>query len=199
MSSPTPEEFMMLAGEPDEDCEPLQMGSQFDELYVDPLTSVVESLQTIAAAFGAVTGLAEEASDLRLQLAEARRDCADLEVLQLTQAELIYQVLEIVKPSTSKLANTVRDAINGYLTGNPAEAEAPAQAVPVENAAEMGCPPPAAEMGCPPPAADADVEEWRAYARSCGYAGPDVDKANRSQIRTMLGIAHGEPALEVAR
>lgn len=42
------------------------------------------------------------------------------------------------------------------------------------------------------PAEDADVEEWRAHARSLGYTGPDVDKANRSQIRTMLGIAHPE-------
>lgn len=48
----------------------------------------------------------------------------------------------------------------------------------------------------PPPTEpdrDADVEEWRSFARGLGYAGPDVDEANRSQIRTMLGIPHGEP------
>lgn len=39
------------------------------------------------------------------------------------------------------------------------------------------------------PAHDAPVEEWRAYARSKGFAGPDIDKANRSQIRTALGVA----------
>lgn len=42
------------------------------------------------------------------------------------------------------------------------------------------------------PAHDAPVEEWRAYARRLGYAGPDIDKANRSVIRTTLGIAHVE-------
>lgn len=48
------------------------------------------------------------------------------------------------------------------------------------------------------PAADADVSEWRTYARGLGYTGPDVDAMNRSQIRTMLGIeqpvAPGGPA-----
>lgn len=39
------------------------------------------------------------------------------------------------------------------------------------------------------PAHDAPVEEWRAYARALGFAGPDIDKANRSVIRTTLGIA----------
>lgn len=39
------------------------------------------------------------------------------------------------------------------------------------------------------PAHNAPVEEWREYARSLGYAGPDIDKANRSMIRTTLGIA----------
>lgn len=39
------------------------------------------------------------------------------------------------------------------------------------------------------PEHNAPVEEWRAYARALGYAGPDIDKANRSVIRTTLGIA----------
>lgn len=39
------------------------------------------------------------------------------------------------------------------------------------------------------PAHNAPVEEWRAYARALGYAGPEIDKANRSVIRTTLGIA----------
>lgn len=43
------------------------------------------------------------------------------------------------------------------------------------------------------PVHDAPVEEWRAYARHLGYAGPDIDKANRSMIRTTLGIAQPAP------
>lgn len=39
------------------------------------------------------------------------------------------------------------------------------------------------------PEHNAPVEEWRAYARALGYAGPEIDKANRSVIRTTLGIA----------
>jgi hypothetical protein len=39
------------------------------------------------------------------------------------------------------------------------------------------------------PEHNAPVEEWREYARALGYAGPEIDKANRSMIRTTLGIA----------
>lgn len=38
------------------------------------------------------------------------------------------------------------------------------------------------------PAHNAPVEEWREYARALGYAGPEIDKANRSMIRTTLGV-----------
>ncbi|HEU4567681.1 MAG TPA: hypothetical protein VFR99_06560 [Marmoricola sp.] len=38
------------------------------------------------------------------------------------------------------------------------------------------------------PAADADVEAWVDYAQRMGYQ--DVDGMNRSQIRTLLGVAH---------
>jgi hypothetical protein len=43
---------------------------------------------------------------------------------------------------------------------------------------------------------DAMVEDCRAFARSRGHQGPEVDVANRSQIRTMLGIE--QPTNEVA-
>lgn len=39
------------------------------------------------------------------------------------------------------------------------------------------------------PEHNAPVEVWREYARALGYAGPEIDKANRSVIRTTLGIA----------
>lgn len=39
------------------------------------------------------------------------------------------------------------------------------------------------------PEHNAPVEEWREYARAQGLAGPNIDRANRSQIRTALGIA----------
>lgn len=45
----------------------------------------------------------------------------------------------------------------------------------------------------PQPAHNAPVEEWREYARALGYAGPEIDKANRSVIRTTLGIAQPTP------
>ena len=43
------------------------------------------------------------------------------------------------------------------------------------------------------PEQGAPVEEWRAYARALGYAGPEIDNANRSQIRTALGISQTAP------
>lgn len=189
-TTPTPEEFLALPSDPEEgedldefvpvvvspngDVQTLQQwvhgGPGLDP--VDPLTSIAESLQTIAGAAGVSAYLHQQAATLSEQLEETRRELADAEALARVQADLIESVREVVKPSTSKLANSVREVLGAASFVAPtAEVETPEQ-----------------------PADDADVETWRTYARSLGYAGPNVDKANRSQIRTMLGIPH--PASE---
>lgn len=147
---------------------------ELDTEPVDPLESIAESLRTLAAASAPVQYFtAERAStndhgeEIQL-LTEAHSDLQDehIEVLQ-----LLEDVEALVKPSTSKLANSVRAAINAWRAP-----EVPAEPVEDHTPAEL-------------PAADAPVEEWREFAR--GLTDQDVDSMNRSQIRTLLGIPHG--------
>ena len=133
----------------------------------DPLESIADSLHRLVASVEAHAD-EEKLSD---SLRERQDDLEDGDTLR----QLIEEVEAIVKPSTSKLANTVREAIARWKAPK-ADAEQPAEepvVVPVANAAE------------PPPEPDADVNEWCAYARSLGY---DPGLMNRSQIHTMLGI-----------
>ena len=164
MSTPTPEQF--LAQTDPEDLEE-------DAGPVDPLTSIAGSLQQLVAYMSG--DLAEAATDVQLS---AKEELADLEDKHRALYDLLAQVEKIVAPSTSKLANSVREAIAAWRNPEaPAPAEAPAP-VPVENAAEMG-------LAMPGP--DADVETWARYAESLGHEVPG--HMNRSQIRTLLGIA----------
>lgn len=155
-NAPTTEEFLSQVGTDDEE----------EETYApDPMDSIAESLRRlVTVAEGQGT---EEAASEQL-----REDLDDLESRYVAMDELVEGIVAIVKPSTSKLANSVREAVDRW------------RGVPVE--------PEPAEMGAQRPTNDAPVEEWREFARSRGYQGPDVDKANRSQIRTMLGIAQPE-------
>jgi hypothetical protein len=141
------------------------------------LVWIAESLATIAEASHVSAYLDKQATFLGASLEEAERELADVQALVDAQTDLLARVREIVKPSTSKLANSVRDVLT--LFGGPEAAQEPTG----EHNNDQDA----------PPAADAKVEEWRAFARGRGYAGPDVDKANRSQIRTMLGLPHAEP------
>lgn len=152
----------------------------------------------------AVMPIGVESPDV--ELAQAR----EVELLLAENARLRGQLDEIravVKPSVSKLAHAVRAVLDGGEPEapepqDPAPAETPGSVEPHEPVAEpVGAQPlsepevPAAPQVSPQPtlntpAPDAHVVEWRAFARSLGYQGPDVDAANRSQIRTMLGLAH---------
>lgn len=182
--TPTPEAFLALPSDPeDDDTEHTELVAE--SIPQDPLESIASSLGLIAAKFGhtaAQDGMAEEpcaahasalheAQDL---IDELRRANADRAAKHQAVEELIDQVLEVVKPSVSKLANEVRATIEGYR--NP-----PAQ--PEDDN----------EPGAVQPADDADVEAWREFARTLGVV-PDepnvIDSMNRSQIRSMLGLAH---------
>lgn len=132
----------------------------------------------------AVTGLLavlvdhEEAGG-KAEASTAAYDELEVEVRQVEELasrrqQVIDDILAAVKPSTSKLADKVR-----------AIAEEAFQA-----ATDPG--PPAEPAPDAPPADDAPVDEWRAYARSrTDVEVTGVDTANRSQIRTMLGLSHG--------
>lgn len=102
--------------------------------------------------------------------AELQQTIDDLEVQVASVNEVLDQVLDACGKSKGQLAVRVREVILG-----PGEQPA------------------SPDDGATPPANDADVEEWRAYARGLGLVD-GLDQANRSQIRTMLGISHSEGA-----
>lgn len=184
IQTPTPEQFLS-APDPDEpDADDLEVQPE----HVDPLTSIAASLRTLVQHLDPtdLVGPAEtETADDRLNQAYD-----DLEAKHAELYALVVEVETIIKPSTSKLANSVRAAIDTW-RGVPASEPEPAPpADPAPSPAEVPAVPPATEPLLPAP--DAGLEEWRAYARSCGYNGPDVDRANRSQLRTMLGLPHFE-------
>lgn len=170
---PTPEEFMTLT-EPDEP--EVDEGKPVEP--ADPLTSIANSLQRLVATV--------EGRELDESVAVHLREAYDdLEAKHGVVLELVEEISAIIKPSTSKLADSVRAAITRW-------------SAPVVEPVEVVQPEPVEPEPAPdddqPPEQDADVEEWRAYARARGYTGPDIDTANRSQIRTMLGIEHGASA-----
>lgn len=178
--TPTPEEFL-AATEPDDE-EP----DAFTAPIGDPLESIAHSLHRLteivvrrdsddAVESGAV--VPQEEFD------ELARAHDDLEAKCEALTGLVDEVLAVVKPSVSKVANQVRETVAAWREGQVPQAEP--EPVPVENDVEMGA---------EPPSHDAPVFAWRGYARSLGYNGPDIDSMNRSQIRTMLGIEHGEEA-----
>ena len=116
-----------------------------------------------------------------LKTVDLRDELDRVEALHDAKQALLDEVLKICKPSVSKLANQIRALLEPMPVIEP---EAPkAEEQPEPAAAQNGV-----AYAAGPPAHDAPVEEWRAHARALGYNGPDVDKANRSQIRTMLGI-----------
>ena len=171
-TTPTVEEFLAQQ-DPEED--------QTDEQRpADPLESIAQSLGVIADAMtnrDTTAGAEQEAL-----LEETREERDDWEDKHRAALDLIHEIGTIVKPSTSKVSLEVKAAIERW--ANPVVEPEP---ITVPDGPPDG-PHTAAEGAYP--AQSADVEEWRAYARSYGYTGPDVDSMNRSQIRTMLGIPH---------
>lgn len=164
----TPEAFLALPPDPDEDAE---------ETQADPLASIAESLRAITEVV--VRRDTQEAAEDESKQALDQLDAeyAELEKLHDAKQQLIEDTLAICAKSTSKLANSIRALLEPVVTVEVPEPE----------------PAPEPEPVLEQPAHDADVQEWRAYARNLGHGrtGPafnDLEQMNRSQIRTLLGI-----------
>lgn len=175
----TPEQFMAQPTDPDEDLAP-----DLASVPADPLTSIASSLGLLVSVVQRRDVQEAQADDQSALVNQLDREINALRAQLDTKQALIAQVLEVCKPSVSKLANQVREvltprAVVEVATQPPTELEVPADA-------------PTNVAPSEPPPDGADTEEWRAYARNAGYRGPDVDQMNRSQIRTTLGIAHPE-------
>lgn len=175
------------------------------EVYAgDPLQSIAQSLSRLTEIL-VRRDAQSEAEDQAEQLTEQLdRDYAELLEQYQAKAALLEKVLVICKPSTSKLANAIRAAVEPE--AEPVEPTEPAQPTDAEAPGEQIV---TGAVQCPAclllfvdndfldrheckarPANDAPVEDWRAYAKTMGHEYPYLDTANRSQIRTMLGISH---------
>lgn len=193
---PTPEQFLSFPSDPDEDVDDL-----------DPIADLerrVATLEALAADSVPGTLYDQAIADGNADHGDAIRVEAELTRLQervMDKQALIDEVLAAVKPSTSKLANKIREILAPQ-TPSPAPDASPSEppAPPASPAADEGDRHGQAsagegssqvvlgQVGEHPPAHDADVEEWRAYARQRGVYVTGLDTMNRSQIRTMLGI-----------
>lgn len=114
--------------------------------------------------------------EVREQLAERERmleQIAQLESVQLHLDGVLDEILEVCGKSRAAALVKIREIIT-------------ASRAPKASAPE---PEPAAV-----PAADASVETWREYAVSQGQPMSEVVGANRSQIRTLLGLSHSGTA-----
>src|SRR3569623_165431 len=102
MTSITPEQFMTQPPEPDEelDASPATDGT-------DPLTSIADSLRRLA------DSVDQDREEERTSDA-LREALADLEDKYRALDALVEEIEGIVKPSTSKLANTVREAVERW-------------------------------------------------------------------------------------
>lgn len=188
MTHPTPEDFLtdQHAGEDEPEC-------------IDPLVSIADSLSRLVEAM-AWSGT-DEAAAADQNYTQLEKTYEELDQRYDDLLELVDEIEALIKPSTSKLANSVRAAIQTWREPEQTHSELePAgsgpspyrdpvpvtdeRPVPASNAGEMGLPQPSPED---------DVEQWRTYARHLGHGrtGPafnELEAMNRSQIRTLLGI-----------
>lgn len=182
---PTLEQFMTQP-EPDEEDAPDGMytwGPSMRPPEPDPLVSIAHTLDRMLA-IAEHHELEEQTSD---RLREAHDD---LDAKHAVLWDLVLEIEAIIKPSTSKLAIQVREAIGRWRGVDPEPAEAATEAA-AEVAAPVG-PVAVSEIPNPapvsPPAKDADVDVWRAYAEALGENLDELSQMNRSQIRTRLGL-----------
>lgn len=192
-TTPSPEAFLAQPYDPDEeDAEPVDHAAAAPSLALisDALQAVVRLLERQESAVG--HALLDERNDLVSQLDATLAQAA-------AQQAQIDEVLALCKPSTSKLANSIRAVLDppevAVVEESPAETEAAWEDGPsfAEVHAEVPDEAPAAAQQEPPSQAfelgpNASVEDWRAYARMFGHT--EVDTLNRSQIRTLLGVPH---------
>lgn len=203
----TPAEFLAQPYDPEEDADHTAgdrspLGQPIDQIeHGLPLQLVAEALQSIVT----VVRRQEDAVDAAKALYREREMLAEQLDASMERAaaqqRLIDQVLEVVKPSTSKLANSVRAVLQPSAEGTvePPKDEPPATPVaetpaPVAAVAEQQPQQPAQAFELGP---DATVESWREYARILGHGDEKVAGLNRSQIRTLLGVPQPVAPAEV--
>lgn len=191
-SAPSLEQFMTAEHDPEDDLEPVEQPASQPTTQSstqqlpggDPLLSIAHSLDRMLA-------IAEHHQLEETEADRLREAYDDLDAKHAVLYDLVEELEAIIKPSTSKLAKALREAIDRWRdpqAAQPAEG-AGADAPPAPDPQLVPDLQPQTSAGVPPqPADDASVFEWQYYARCLGHPAATVDAMNRSQIRTLLGI-----------
>lgn len=227
MTALTPEEFMLLPVDPDEDHEADAFAyvNPSDHTPLDRLADL-EARVSALEGHGGVQQLREESIEMeeawerateQVGLANAHEidlthELADLEAKHDVVLRLVEEIRGIVKKSTSRVSLDVKAAIEAWANplavegGDPVAGKGSHTRTPTEGGPDFckECSDAAYDWvvwpceqatSAQPAEHDADVEDWRAYAKA--VHGVDkggkldftvIDQMNRSQIRTMLGI-----------
>lgn len=194
----TPEQFLTMPSDPEDDQEPAPP--------LEPLESIAFSLRFLVDRFEPeqVAAAADDGAQQRYD--DLDQAYADLEAKHDVLRALVEEIEGIVKPSTSKLANQVRAAVQRWRApevpaGEPVDEEpgicsTHGWAHKFKTCAEVTAEQSVGGGDLELPGPDADVWEWRAYAIRLGHDNVEMGKLNRSQIRTMLGV--DQPVNEVS-
>lgn len=191
-TTPTVEEFL-TSSQPDE---PEEV-----EHPTDPLESIAHSMRILTEVVVRRDAEDEEQDSQSALVNELDRELQGVRAELAASQALVEEVLAICKPSTSKLANSIRAAIAEHEAVDEEPEGEVAYVCPhcgtgwgevVDPCTECG----KAASGTTPerpeqPAHDAPVEEWRDYVRAvrpAEFRPTTLDTMNRSQIRTYLGI-----------
>lgn len=128
-TTPSPEEFLAQASTDEDD--------QVEELLgSNPLESIAASLATFAAWVGKQDAEEEAEKQADKYLEDLEREYREIEALHDAKQALLDEVLAICKPSTSKLANSIRAALEPVVVAPTEEADTePAEAGAAEGGA----------------------------------------------------------------
>lgn len=198
--APTPAEFLAQPYRDEEDEAPSVMA----DFVLSPIESIAYSLVELVEIVKRHESADSDAAYAEASYEELRHDYEVLEGERDALQVLIDEVLRICKPSTSKLANSIRavlepaPVVEEPSAKDPADAEKADAGDPESDGVswsfEVVTPPePSTEPAAPqqPGQAfelgpNASVADWRAYARMFGHT--DVDQADIPAIRTLLGL-----------
>jgi hypothetical protein len=218
-TTPTPAEFLAQPYAPEEDLEPDVVQAEQAPplaLIADSLVSATEVLRYLAQTIGLNNALVDEVAEMKADRDELAGLLDRVQGESDAKSAKIDEILAICKPSTSKLANSIRATIFPGPFEPVAEMPSPEEQAdpnvsPAETVAAFHCEICGSDthdaIGCgdlpteaPAPAENkgtafelgpnASVADWRAYARMFGHT--DVDEAEIPQLRALLGLPDPE-------
>lgn len=181
----TPEQFLAQVGTDEDDDETLP---------ADPLTSIATSLEVIASRIVEHAAAEQAETDAQERYDSLDQAYADLEDKHQALYTLLADVEKIVAPSTSKLANSVREAITRWR--NPEPVEPPEQGESPEPERVGHNPFAKSEQDEPDADGDAKIVESAVRCGACERYFADQDLLDRHACTAAVPSGSTEPVWE---